>query len=205
MRRADRRRVRVGLFRGCLTPIGAMALAGCASVAAAPPSAVPGAAPPSAVPVAATPQGRESVDVVEVRPDPDWRLRTLDGEVFRLGDLRGRPVFVNLWATWCPPCVAELASIGRLADRVGDAVAFVLVTHEDERLLREFMQRHAVPIEPVLEETLAPESLGAAALPHTVVIGPEGRLRMRHRGATMWDTPEMASWLAALAANGGGA
>jgi thiol-disulfide isomerase/thioredoxin len=146
-----------------------------------------GGPPPPAVPVA------------EVRPDPTWALRTLDDEVFTLADLRGRPVFVNLWATWCPPCVAELASIERLAASVGDAVSFVLASPEDHRTVRDFVRRHGLGMDPVLEESLAPESFGAVALPHTVILDSEGRLVLRHRGAADWDTDEVRALLVTLA------
>ncbi|WP_405274915.1 TlpA family protein disulfide reductase [Gaopeijia maritima] len=134
-----------------------------------------------------------------VHPDPAWELRTLDGERFTLGDLRGRPVFVNLWATWCPPCVAELASIDRLAAEVGDAATFLLVSPEDERAVREFARRRQLGVRPVLESTLVPEEFGLEALPHTVILDAGGGLVLRHRGAADWHTPEVEALLRRLA------
>lgn len=140
-----------------------------------------------------------------VRPDPGWELRTLRGEPFRLGDLRGRPVFVNLWATWCPPCVAELASIDRLAAELGDAVTFLLVSPEEEEVVRDFARRQDLGVEPVLEGTMAPEDLGLEALPHTVILDASGALVLQHRGAADWSTPEVRDLLRGLAAAGGSA
>lgn len=133
-----------------------------------------------------------------VSPDPGWTLRTLDGATFTLGDLRGRPVFVNVWATWCPPCVAELASIDRLATAVGDGVAFLLVSPEDEAAVRAFLRRRPLGVEPVLEHTLAPAALGVEALPHTAILDADGAVVLRHRGAAVWDTPEVEALLRAL-------
>ena len=45
---------------------------------------------------------------------PDFKLMTLDGEIFQLSEQRGRVVYLNLWATWCPPCVAEMGDIQKL-------------------------------------------------------------------------------------------
>lgn len=134
-------------------------------------------------------------------PDPDWRLRNLAGEEIALGDTRGGPVLLNLWATWCPPCIQELASIDRLAERVADAgVRFLLVTPEDEGPVREFLARRPLGVPVYLEGTLAPEALGAIVLPTTFVLDSEGVIRLHHRGAAEWDTPEVEEFLRALSA-----
>ena len=137
-------------------------------------------------------------------PDPAWTLRTLEGRTFTLEDLRGRPVFVNFWATWCPPCVEELPSIQRLARAVGDSAAhFLLVSPEDGPRVAAFVRRLGLEISPVLEETLAPEAFGELVLPTTVLLDREGRMVLRHRGAAEWDTPEVRAFLLALAGEGG--
>jgi thiol-disulfide isomerase/thioredoxin len=131
--------------------------------------------------------------------DPDWALRTGTATVIRLGDLRGRPVLVNLWATWCPPCVQEMASLERLADRVRDTrVAFLLVTTEEPAHVEGFLETHPVALPVVFEETLAPEAFGPVVLPTTVVLDARGRVVLRHRGATAWDTDEVERLLRAL-------
>lgn len=136
----------------------------------------------------------------EVFPDPDWELRTLEGEELTLGELRGRPVFVNMWATWCPPCVAELASIERLSRALEGEVRFLLVSPEEPGVVERFARRQQMAVSPVLEATLAPEALGVEALPHTAILDSSGRLVIRHRGATDWDTPEVEALLRSLVA-----
>ena len=136
-------------------------------------------------------------------PDPEWRLRTLAGEEIRLGDTRGGPVLVNLWATWCPPCVEELGSIDRLAERVADAgVRFLLVTPEDEGPVGDFLARRPLAVPVYLEATLAPEALGVIVLPTTFLHDPEGEILLHHRGASEWDSPEVEAFLRALSAEG---
>ncbi len=63
---------------------------------------------------------------------PNFRLRTIDGGEVRLSDLRGRPVFLNFWATWCVFCVTEMPAMQQLADRHGGAVAVVGVNVGEE-------------------------------------------------------------------------
>lgn len=140
-----------------------------------------------------------------VTPDPDWTLRRLDGSTFTLGDLRGRPVFVNLWATWCPPCVEELPAIDRLARAVAETgVHFLLVSPEEGDRVRRFSERLALELSPVLEETLAPRAFGEMALPTTAILDARGRMVLLHRGAAAWDDPEIVALLRELAGEGGG-
>ena len=159
----------------------------------------PGTGPASFPSTALTPpSGSGALGAV---PDPGWRLRTLNGREMALGDTRGRPVVLNLWATWCPPCVEELASIDRLAERVADAgVEFLLVTPEDEAPVRDFLARRRVDLPVYLEETLAPEALGVIVLPTTFILDARGAIRLHHRGAAEWDTPEVEAFLRALSA-----
>ena len=147
--------------------------------------------------------------VVGPAPDPDrltgrdfrWALRTLEGETLRLEHFRGRVLFVNLWATWCPPCTAELASIQALADSLAGepGVAVLLVSPETARPVARFVRRRALRAPVYLEETRAPARFGAVALPTTVVVDREGRIVLRRRGAADWDDPRVRALLRVLA------
>lgn len=64
---------------------------------------------------------------------PDFEVTTLDGEVFRLSEHRGKVVYVNIWATWCPPCVDEIPDIQKLAEAHPDELAVIGVSIDDSR------------------------------------------------------------------------
>lgn len=82
---------------------------------------------------------------------PDFVARDLDGEVHRLSDYRGSVVLVNLWATWCPPCRAEMPELDRLAqERQGDGFFVFGVSTEDEATQRAFRENEVAVGYPLL-------------------------------------------------------
>lgn len=74
-------------------------------------------------------QPHETEEIIYIdQREYDWQLETIDGQKVNLNDFRGKTIFLNLWATWCPPCLAEMPSIQKLYDQYKDNVAFVMVT-----------------------------------------------------------------------------
>ena len=143
------------------------------------------------------------IDTVEEsgRTDYDWALRTADGETVPFSDFRGKTVFLNVWATWCPPCVMEMPSIERLrASTDPSKVAFVLVSKESDEVVRAFVEseKHDLPL--YVTDDL-PELFASDTIPMTFVVDPEGAVVFRHSGAMKWDTPATVNFLHGL---GGG-
>ena len=88
---------------------------------------------------------------------PDFELKTPAGEVVKLSDLRGQAVLVNLWATWCPPCRAEMESIETVYNEYKDrgfTVLAVNMTYQDEPLeIMRFVNEHGLTFPVLLDET----------------------------------------------------
>ena len=61
---------------------------------------------------------------------PDFSVPLVGGGTFTLSEHRGKPVFINLFATWCPPCVGEMPDINKLYGEYGDQVAFIIIDIE---------------------------------------------------------------------------
>jgi len=127
--------------------------------------------------------------------DPDTadyhlRLRTLDGERHSLAELRGRTVFLNFWASWCPPCVAEMPGIAALHESMGDEVAFVLVNmDQDPAKARAFLDRHGYRDLPVYRPVGGiPEAYAVSTIPSSYVLSPQGRIVVEHTGLGHFDT-----------------
>ena len=135
--------------------------------------------------------------------DYAWRIRPLGAgaDPFSLERLRGRVLFINLWATWCAPCVAELASIAALRDSLrADDVAFLIVSPEEPARVEAFLRRQRYDLPAYLEAQAIPPAYGLEALPTTVIVDRLGRIVLRHRGAADWDTAPVREFLRYLAA-----
>lgn len=126
----------------------------------------------------------------------DWRIRPLEGEPMTLAEFRGKTLFINLWATWCTPCVRELASIERLRDRLDDtAVVFLAIAPQGEGPVERFVRAHGYDLPFYLEIQRTPPVFGARGLPTTWVVDPRGRIVLLRHGEAVWDTPEIEAFL----------
>jgi thiol-disulfide isomerase/thioredoxin len=132
--------------------------------------------------------------------DFSWALRDLDDRPVDFARFRGRAIFLNIWATWCPPCVAELPSIASLADdpRLKD-VAFVCVSTDDSaEAVRRFLQGKNWSMT-ILRATDLPASFATDAIPATFLIAPDGTIVVSEVGGAQWDDPKVVDLLERLA------
>lgn len=124
-----------------------------------------------------------------------FTVTDLDGKTVSLADLKGKVVLVNYWATWCPPCRAEIPDLIKLQAKYRDKL-IVLGISEDEDATPQEVKAFAAAQKmnyPVIMATPALSKIfkGVSALPTTFVIDPEGRIRQRHVGMLRPDTTEL--------------
>ncbi len=117
----------------------------------------------------------EGVAVVG-RPAPRVELPGLRGGRVRLAELRGRPVVLNFWASWCPPCLAEMPEFERVHRRLGGRVAFLGVNQRDQpRAAEELAGRTGVTYPLAVDVAgQAFDAFGGLGMPTTVLIGADG-------------------------------
>jgi thiol-disulfide isomerase/thioredoxin len=129
------------------------------------------------------------------RPAPlhDVRMTGLNGPPRQLASFRGRPLLINVWASWCEPCRAEMASLERLAWR-DEARGFAIIgvsTDDYPDRAREWLKRSNATISHYIDHDLELETLlGASRLPLTVLVDARGVVIQRIYGARDWDDPE---------------
>ncbi len=140
---------------------------------------------------------------------PDANFVDKAGNEVKLADFRGRYVLVNLWATWCGPCITELPSLERLnaalpQDRITVVPVDVLERLDAEKV-SEFLAMHGAGALPVYIDRAYSVQRGFVAneLPLTVLIDGEGRIVARAAGAQEWDHPDAIAYLKAVSATGG--
>lgn len=138
--------------------------------------------------------GRRAAPAAPGDPAPSFDLPTLDGPRVRLADLRGKVVFLNFWATWCPPCVEEMPAVQRLADRLRGSPFTVLgvsVDADGAKKVRDFLREHHLTFPVALdpESRVAKGLYGTTGVPETFVVDRAGTIVGKYVGPRAWDDP----------------
>jgi len=122
----------------------------------------------------------------------DATLRGLNGPERNLSEFFGRPLIINVWASWCGPCRAEMKSLERLAwlDESHDLTIIGISTDDYEDRAVDALTRSNATISHFIDANLLMEKmLGASRLPLTVLVAADGRVLQRIYGAREWDAP----------------
>jgi thiol-disulfide isomerase/thioredoxin len=122
------------------------------------------------------------------KPAPDWQLSDVNGNPLKLSDFKGKVVVLDFWATWCPPCRAEIPGLVALQKKYADQGLSVIGVSLDEQgpaVVKPFMQRFAINYPVVMgNEKILADYGGISAIPTTFVIDREGNVVAAHQGYT---------------------
>ena len=123
----------------------------------------------------------------------------MEGNTTSLAALKGKVIFLNFWATWCPPCVAEMPSIDKLHEEMGDEVAFVMLSlDEDFEKAKAFDKRKGYGLPIYAPASNLPAMYQSSAIPTTYVIDANGNLALTHKGMADYSDPEFKKFLKGL-------
>jgi thiol-disulfide isomerase/thioredoxin len=139
---------------------------------------------------------------------PAVTLTDLAGNTADLSDFRGKLVIVNLWATWCEPCLREMPSLERLQSRFGDRITVVAISEDrgGSKAVEPFIAKLGLKS---IKTYLDPKSalghaLDVTGLPTSFLIDRQGRVLGRVEGGADWDSPKMLGVIEPLLAGDGG-
>jgi thiol-disulfide isomerase/thioredoxin len=118
----------------------------------------------------------------------NWKLFNEEGKQVFLSDFKGQKIFINAWATWCPPCNAEMPFIIELMKETPD-VNYLFVTTEKPKKVKAHLNKKEWDIPTYYRSTLTTKELSFSSLPTTFIIDETGTLIHKSEGMKKWNTP----------------
>ena len=142
------------------------------------------------VPYAPSAQSDLTGEAQESAPAPDFTVYNADGSTVALSEKQGKPVFINFWATWCPPCRSELADINKAYATYGDRIEFMMVdltdgyNGEDQPTVEAFVAENGYTFPVYFDlDSSAAMAYGVRSIPTTVLVAADGTLLHTQMGA----------------------
>jgi len=130
---------------------------------------------------------------------PDFSV-TDAGKTITLSQFRGKPVVLNFWASWCPPCVAEMPSLVQLQKQLGDKATVLAVSLDsDDNAYKQFIRDHNIDLLTVRDSKQMSNALyGTFKFPETYIIDKTGKIVRKFIGEQDWTTPEILNYVNGL-------
>ncbi|MEH1009141.1 redoxin family protein [Winogradskyella sp. ECml5-4] len=128
----------------------------------------------------------------------DWQLISDTNKVISFNDTKGKVVFINFWATWCPPCIAEMPSLQELYNDYNAKVEFMFVTSDDFKTVEKFKTKKGFNFEVYNPLNQVPSTLSTQTIPRTFIINKEGEIVVDESGAIDWNSDKVREMLNTL-------
>lgn len=117
---------------------------------------------------------------------------TMDGKEVSLSSLKGKPVVINFWATWCGPCVEEMPSLAQAEKKWAEGYTFLVASDEELNKLKRFNEKKT-PAIAIVKANFSTDLLNITAYPTTLFLDGEGKEVTRLVGARNWMSEETAA------------
>ena len=129
----------------------------------------------------------------------NWTIQSLDGQDFKMTEAKEKVVFLNFWATWCSPCVAEMASIQRLYKKLKDkGVVFAYISNEKPSTVNRFVRRKGFTFPIYTMRGSPPAVFDTQGVPVTFIISRDGKIALKHIGGAKWDDDKTVDFMKGL-------
>lgn len=128
----------------------------------------------------------------------NWTLTSSSGETIDFNEARGKVVVLNFWATWCPPCIAEMPSLEELYNSYSKEVVFLFVSNEEPKVLQNFIKKNKYSFQFHSPKTVNPNPFQISSIPRTFIIDKSGNIVVDKTGAANWNSNEVKEQLDSL-------
>ena len=120
--------------------------------------------------------------------DYHWKLIDNGGCEYNFKETKDKVVFLNLWATWCPPCIAEMPKMQLIYNDYKDQVVFLFVSYEDAKKVQKFLDKKGYQLPNFQPVSDIPQKLFSSSIPATYIINKKGEIVVDKKGAANWNS-----------------
>ena len=120
-----------------------------------------------------------------------WPLVDIEGNSYNFDDYEGEIILLNFWATWCPPCIAEMPSIQELYSDYKDKIQFVLISNESTDIIDDFLTKNDYSFNVYKSLSVYPDDFDVSAIPRTFLIDRNGAIHIDKSGAANWNSTKV--------------
>jgi thiol-disulfide isomerase/thioredoxin len=121
----------------------------------------------------------------------NWNLLDEDNQRINFSKAKGKVVLINFWATWCPPCIAEMDSLEELYKAYGNEVVFMFVTNDDMELVDAFKTKKGYTLPVYNPLTQIPKEFETRSIPRTFILNKKGEIVVDEKGAVDWNSEDV--------------
>ncbi len=130
----------------------------------------------------------------------NWQLEDVNGNTFDFASTKNKVVLINFWATWCPPCIAEMPSLEKLHNDYKDKIIFLFVSNEDSEKISMFITKNDYTFNVYKPLTQYPKVFNVSSIPRTFLIDKKGNIVIDKTGASNWNSKKVRTTIDELLA-----
>lgn len=129
--------------------------------------------------------------------DLDWKVRTLEGDTISLQQFAGKKMFINIWGSWCQPCLVEMPKLQALYDELkGDtSIVFLFVSDEPDSTVRAFAAENTYTLPFFVSDAYKPRAYNTGKYPTTIIVNSKGEIVYRLPLTADWSDPSVSAYL----------
>ncbi|MGH1386650.1 TlpA family protein disulfide reductase [Kordia sp.] len=132
--------------------------------------------------------------------DFQWNLVDSSGKTVNFKEMEGDVILVNFWATWCPPCVAEMPSLNKLYADYKDKITFVFLANDKIKNVEAYLEKNGYDFPVYYSKDNEPTELQSPSIPTTYLIDDQGSIVMKEVGSYNWNSTNVRNQIDELLA-----